>query len=408
MGTPAPFILDRSIQNVYLKKGWKIKDINDGKKPYPTMQELYDQFKEETEKTKYDSELKGNLQSVLEMRIGSLLRREMKEIFNVENSIIRPEDWLEMPVIIELESLGEGPANFTTLMLCTLIRETLKANPNKDKEKPLRHVIFIEEAHNLIGPTAQVQPGTDSDPKIAATAFIVKMLAEVRALREGIVIADQLPTAMAPEVIKNTNIKLVHRLTSGDDRELIGNTMSATPMQVDAMATLTQGGAFMNYEGLLRPFQLQVHYTKEHDIPAPSNYELYDIMEKIGTYHKLKIGMIEREGVGIINSIEHLYLGLDAFYHHLETYQYEEPGLENKIKQMNIIVEEYRKELIKIQDQYLEYLTKTENNENFENQKKSISEQIQIASAQFMNIVEKNKKLVAIKIDQMRKEGIEI
>ena len=38
------------------------------------------------------------------------------------------------------------------------------------------------------------------------------MLAEVRALREGIIIADQLPTAMAPEVIKNTNIKLIHRL----------------------------------------------------------------------------------------------------------------------------------------------------------------------------------------------------
>ena len=45
-------------------------------------------------------------------------------------------------------------------------------------------------------------------------AYIVKMLAEVRALREGIIIADQLPTAMAPEVIKNTNIKLIHRPVS--------------------------------------------------------------------------------------------------------------------------------------------------------------------------------------------------
>ncbi len=407
MGTPAPFILDRSIQNIYLKKGWKVKDINDGGKTYPTMQELYEQFKEETEKTNYDAELKGNLQSVLEMRIGSLLRREMKEIFNVENSIIRPEDWLEMPAIIELESLGEGPANFTTLMLCTLIRETLKANPNKDKEKPLRHVIFIEEAHNLIGPTAQLQPGTDSDPKIAATAFIVKMLAEVRALREGIVIADQLPTAMAPEVIKNTNIKLVHRLTSTDDRELIGNTMSATPMQVDAMATLTQGGAFMNYEGLLRPFQLQVHYTKEHDIPAPTNYELYDIMEQNGTYKKLKMGMIERQGERIISTIENLYSRLDKFYYYLETYKYEEPGLENKIKQMNLIIEGYAKELIKIQDLYLSYLTKTENNNLFDKQRKYITEQIQIAYAQFMNIDEKNKKLVAIRLNQMKQEGIE-
>lgn len=43
------------------------------------------------------------------------------------------------------------------------------------------------------------------------------MLAEVRALRESIVIADQLPTALAIEVTKNTGIKLVHRLTAQDE-----------------------------------------------------------------------------------------------------------------------------------------------------------------------------------------------
>ena len=137
-------------------------------------------------------------------------------------------------------------------MLCTLIRETLKANPLADKEKTVRHVIFIEEAHNLIAPESQVKDGQESNPKIAATAFIVKMLAEVRALREGIIIADQLPTAMAPEVIKNTNIKLVHRLTSQDDRELVGSTMSASPLQMENMATYTSGQALFTYEKLLR------------------------------------------------------------------------------------------------------------------------------------------------------------
>ena len=48
--------------------------------------------------------------------------------------------------ILELESLGEGPANFVTLLLCTLIRETLKASPRADEEKVVRHIIFIEEA----------------------------------------------------------------------------------------------------------------------------------------------------------------------------------------------------------------------------------------------------------------------
>lgn len=277
---PAPFILDRAIQAVYENKGWNVKDINMGEKEYPTLSELYDQFEKELLTTRYDSEIQGNIRSVLEMRIGSLLRREMEEIFDVKESILTPEEWLKYPIVIELESLGSGPANFVTLLLCTLIRETLKVNPLADKDKKVRHVIFIEEAHNLIAPQATVQDGMDSNPKIAATAYIVKMLAEVRALREGIIIADQLPTAMAPEVIKNTNIKLVHRLTSADDRELVGSTMSASPMQMENMATYTQGQALFSYEKLLRPFEAQVNLVEEHGVETPSDDELYDYMMK--------------------------------------------------------------------------------------------------------------------------------
>ncbi len=263
--SPAPFILDKAIQAIYEKHEWDVNDVNLGIKKYPTMSELYEQFEKELLKTSYDSEIRGNIRSVLEMRIGSLLRREMKEIFDVSTSTISPEQWLEYPIVIELEALGEGIANFVTLLLCTLIREVLKVNPFKNEELPVRHVIFIEEAHNLIATESQVKDGLDSNPKIAATAFIVKMLAEVRALREGIIIADQLPTAMAPEVIKNTNIKLVHRLTASDDRGLVGNTMSASPLQIENMAIYTKGQALYTYEQMLRPFEIRVCKVEEHE-----------------------------------------------------------------------------------------------------------------------------------------------
>lgn len=285
---PAPFILDRAIQKVYENKGWNFKDINTGVKEYPVLSELYSQFEVELQQTNYDGEIRGNIQSVLEMRIGSLLRREMKEIFDVSKSTLSPEEWLQRPVVIELEALGEGPANFVTLLLCTLIRETLKADPLKDREKPIRHVIFIEEAHNLIAPEAQTQDPQDSNPKIAATAFIVKMLAEVRALREGIIIADQLPTAMAPEVIKNTNVKLVHRLTSQDDRELVGSTMSASPLQMENMATYTSGQALITFEKLLRPFEMQVCLVAEHGEETPDDEQLLKLMMNKPAYRELR------------------------------------------------------------------------------------------------------------------------
>lgn len=123
---------------------------------------------------------------------------------------------------------------------------------------PVRHVIFIEEAHNIIAPSTQ-QAGADSvDPKISATAYIVKMLAEVRALREAIVIADQLPTALASEVTKNTGWKLVHRLTAQDDREQIGTAISASPVQLERMASFTSGRAFIYHERTQKPFEMQV------------------------------------------------------------------------------------------------------------------------------------------------------
>ncbi|MBR6381114.1 MAG: ATP-binding protein, partial [Lachnospiraceae bacterium] len=265
---PMPFLLDRAIEAVYRAHGWlpemryttenaeKIKKQRGGEL-FPTMSELYEQLEKELESTDYSQEVSGNMKSALQVRIGSLLNREMGDVFDVPFSTFSPEDWLEKPAIIETEAMGEGPANFTMLLVCTLIRETLRMHP-AGKEGPVRHVIFLEEAHNLIGPESRQRNG-EADPKTAATAFLVKMLAEVRALKEAIVIADQLPTVMADEVLKNTGLKIGLRITAQDDRSLLGGTMSASAIQLEEMGIFGVGRALISYEGLQKPFALQTH-----------------------------------------------------------------------------------------------------------------------------------------------------
>ena len=275
---PLPALLDRSIEGIYIEHGWDTDDINDGEKSYPTISELYQRLEYELEHTSYDGEVRGNMKSALEMRIGSLLRRDLGNVFDVPLSTIEPEDILKYPIVIELESMGTGPSNFVTLMLCTLIREVLKTNPLAQSEKNVRHVLFIEEAHNLIAAKTEDLSSDEANPKVAATNYIVKMLAEVRALREGIVIADQLPTAMASEVLKNTNLKIVHRLTSQDDRGLIGSTMSANEQQLEELATYLPGNTLLSYEGLLKPFRMQVAAFEKKD--APSTEKLYELMRR--------------------------------------------------------------------------------------------------------------------------------
>lgn len=260
---PMPFLLDSSVEEVYRDHNWMPAMINVGRLTYPTMSELYKKLEDKLNKTDYAPEIQGNLKSALQVRIGSLLTREMGDIFDVPYSTVPPEQWLKRSAIIELEAMGKDPANFTTLMVATLIRETLKVeNYVKMPDERPRHVIFFEEAHNLIGPTAEPKGENQADPKTAATAYIVKMLAEVRALGEGIVIADQLPTAMAPEVIKNTSLKIALRITAQDDRQLLGGTINANPDQLENMSIFRPGHALVSYEPLLKPFEVQLPFFK--------------------------------------------------------------------------------------------------------------------------------------------------
>lgn len=298
---PSPFLIDSCIEKVYLDKGWNINERNNGTREYPTMQELYDSLKVAVEESGYEGESKANIRSVMEVRIGSLLRREIGNVYNVRKSSIEPEEWLNCPVIIELEALGEGPANFMSLLISTLIREVLKIRKTSDIAKPnenalkreVEHVIFYEEAHNLIGPTTDDPIGGSVDPKISATKYLVKMLAEVRALGEGIVIADQLPTAMAAEVLKNTGLKLGHRITAQDDRNLLGSTMSASADQLEEQGTFGTGQALIFYENLSKPFKMRVCEwekgvsKKKYD--SPTNAQLFEHLKNNKTYNALLV-----------------------------------------------------------------------------------------------------------------------
>ena len=273
---PMPFLVSESIEQVYRDHGWYPFEINDGEHTYPSISELYDKIAELLDASDYAPEIKSNLKSCLQVRIGSLVTREMGNVFDVPGSTFAPEEWLTTKCVIELESLGPDAANFLTLLLLTIIRELLRQNPKATKDKP-RHVIFLEEAHNLIGPTT-VSNAENGDAKVASTKYIVDMLAEVRALREAIVIADQLPTGLAPQVTKNTSLKIGHRITAMDDRELLASTMSADGVQLERMAMFQPGHALCSYENVQKPFEVQISEYKENS-ESPDNVELFNILK---------------------------------------------------------------------------------------------------------------------------------
>lgn len=275
---PTPMILKSAMFRAYKKCGFYgaeiITEEHQKKANFPTIDDLYDSFQWIMDNEfSYQGELQSNIKGVLETRIGSLREGNVGEIFNMGLSTFRPEEWNKFKIILELENLSNEHANFITLLIISLIRLDLKKNPSVDEVFPendprrkhnLRHVIFFEEAHNLIGKKSEETDSDNANSKIASTAFIKNMLAEVRAYKQGIVIADQLPTAIAPEVLKNTSVKIAHKQTATDEREAIGSVMSADSIQLEMLSKFEKGQGLITFEGVLKPFYFQVESEFEY------------------------------------------------------------------------------------------------------------------------------------------------
>lgn len=113
------------------------------------------------------------------------------------------------------------------------------------------------------------------------------MLAEMRALGQGILIADQLPTAIAPQAVKQTNVKILMRVTAKDDREEIGNTMDLNDEQIHQVVNFKTGHAYVYHEGEDRVRMIRmINFKDDHDVELPpSDKELHEIMEPYELSH---------------------------------------------------------------------------------------------------------------------------
>ena len=73
------------------------------------------------------------------------------------------------------------------------------------------------------------------------------MLAEIRAFGQGICIVEQIPTKIVAEAVKNTNLKIMLRLTSKDDRDFLGEAMNFNEEQKRFVTNL-KPGQFVAFE----------------------------------------------------------------------------------------------------------------------------------------------------------------
>ena len=244
MGGPLQALIAEAVEEVY--NGYDRDN-------FPQMIDLVEATRQIMQRKEYEGEIKSNLQAAIEVRLGILTRRDMGRIFQCQNSIPSIEELLKYPTIIEMDYLSQDHACLLTLFLLSAVREQIKTDPSR-RHKGLHHVTVIEEAHNIVGRTGSAKASEEiADPKAFAAQYVSRMLAELRSLGEGIIIADQLPSSVAPEVVRNTGTKLAHRLVSNEDREDLGGAMLLGKTEIEEIARLDPGEAYFYTEGLHRP-----------------------------------------------------------------------------------------------------------------------------------------------------------
>ena len=71
------------------------------------------------------------------------------------------------------------------------------------------------------------------------------MLSEMRSYGQGMLLVDQVPSRLITDSIKNTNMKIVHRLISKDDKQVMAWSMALRGEQEDVISVLGAGEAII-------------------------------------------------------------------------------------------------------------------------------------------------------------------
>ena len=261
MEAAIPQIIESAMYSCYEDYGWNIdtdenekfeNPYDEGVYSFPTLEDLLNKIETEVLKHNFDDRLKKDYIGSITARLQGLLVGSKGQMLNARRSIDFRE-LIEKKVVLEIEGIKNGTEKSLVMgFILTNLCEALRVKYNKDKH--FKHITLIEEAHRLL---SKYTPGDSLNKKNSVETF-ADMLAEVRKYGESLIIADQIPNKMTPEVLKNTNTKIVHKIFAEDDKEAIGNTISLSKEQKDFLSSLPTGRAIVFSQSWTKAVQVQI------------------------------------------------------------------------------------------------------------------------------------------------------
>ena len=270
MWGPLPHVLERCLHEIYTDKGWDLNSNTntrgDHRNANPTLSDLYNKVDDVVDSLGYSPETTMELTSSLKTRINSL-RIGGKGLMLDTRSSIDFVDLLSKPTILELETLGDDEEKSFIMGLVLTMMYEYYISQGFSEGMDLSHITVIEEAHRLLA-NAAPDNQYSGNMKGKAVETFTNILSEIRAYGEGFLIAEQIPTKLSSDVIKNTNLKIMHRIVSEDDRKIMTATMNIDDKDSKKVTSLGIGEAVVYSEGDDGAYNIQVPYAKLGEDPG--------------------------------------------------------------------------------------------------------------------------------------------
>jgi hypothetical protein len=255
---PFPQIMSQALQRAYADCGWDVV-TGSGQRgaaappTVPTLARLEAAALEVIQDVGYGQELQADVRGFVGVRLRSLRTGSAGRFFEGGH----PADigaLLRRNVVLAIEDVANDEDKaFLMGTLIIRIVEHLRMRAKTGPADGLRHVIVIEEAHRLLRADRE---GAGAH----AVELFASLLAEIRAYGEGIVIAEQIPAKLVPDVVKNTALKVLHRLPASDDRQVVGAAMNLDEDQSRQVVSLRPGVAAVFADGMDRPLRIRVPF----------------------------------------------------------------------------------------------------------------------------------------------------
>ncbi|MFC2028838.1 ATP-binding protein [Chloroflexota bacterium] len=242
-----PVILEESMVDLYSSQGWLEDELPPEDVLFPTLSQMHDRLSGLVSGKGYEERITLNITAAMKTRISSLMRGWKGRLFDLPKSTSW-EDLFDRPVVINLQQMGDDADKcFSMALLLNFLYEYRQAQHEKEgspESNELRHLAVIEEAHRVLRKaTASVG---EANPQAKMGDMFADILAEIRAYGQGMAIVDQVPAKLIPDAIKNTNLKIIHRLVATDDRDAMASAMALTEEQARVIAQLKVGQAIVS------------------------------------------------------------------------------------------------------------------------------------------------------------------